>query len=313
MISATTILTAPVASTPASGTDTRGGFRHYVNLAATLAIVAAVALAGWFATMQLNQPGSPEPRFAALGIEREDAGNGVCDVEPLTVDEAIQIVRSPMFYLYGGEDNARADGWGQIIDEGHAMNFVGAPLRDWSQLTGLTPHAALPVSEEEFVEAYALAEEYRDCIQTGTRGQVWALFDPVVVQYEIATRIPLLQPMDETRIVIEQLLNEPTFASTAAAVNDRKWQVNPNTDLAVRIDHGMTFHVHRSILIPVQILDRDGEIVASYDIYGNRLPDGGFGREDSFNIVVAFSSVTETWYIAGAYESTQYPNAGETN
>lgn len=292
---------APAAAIP----PVREGVRHHLSMAATLALVLTVALGGWFATMQLSQPPA-EPRPAVLGIQPEDAGNGVCDVESLTVDEAIQIVQNPMFYVYGGEENARADGWGAILDQGHGSNFVGAPQRDWTQLTRLTPHAALPVSEEEFAAAFALSEEYRDCLQTGTRGQVWALFDPVVVQYEIATRIPLLQPLEETRIIIDQLLAEPTIASTTAAVNDRTWRVNPNDDLAVRVDHGITFHTFRSIILPIQILDRDGEIVASYDIYGNRLPDGRFGSGDAANIVVTYSRTTESWYVAGSYETSRY-------
>src|SRR5690554_3169453 len=59
-MSTVTALSAPMTPRPALPLDSRGGFRHYANLAATVAIVLGVALAGWFATMQLNQPGSPE-------------------------------------------------------------------------------------------------------------------------------------------------------------------------------------------------------------------------------------------------------------
>lgn len=301
-------ISTPVDLTRGSYPNTPAGqhrFVRYANLAATIALVFAVAVGGWLAALRLNDP-SPEPRFAALGVQSDETGDGVCDVDSLTVEDAILIVQNPVTYLYGGEANAREDGWDTILDEGDSFNFVGAPIRDWSLITGLTPHAAMPVSEEEFSATSAVVEEYWDCVQSGTKGQVWALFDPVVVQYEIATRIPLLLPLDETRIVIEQMLGEPSFSSPVAEVNDRTWRVNPNADMAVRVDSGLTFHANRSIILPIQFLDRDENIVGSFDIYGVPDPNLRASTDHATNIVLTYSRVTDTWYLAGSFEASRY-------
>ncbi|MCA9833319.1 MAG: hypothetical protein KC435_05195 [Thermomicrobiales bacterium] len=284
------------------------GFIRFANTAASVVVLVALAFGGWLAAMHLRPAGEDDPRYAALGLLQTDAGNGVCDVESLTVDEAVQIVQNPLVYLYGSEEAVQAAGLDGEVD---LQNFVGAQPNDWDTLMSLASYTSIPLSDDEFFAARAFSTEYQECILTGTRGQIWAMMDPILVQYQIITRIPLLQSPDETEAAIADLLDTPYATPTTYATVSRIWQPNPDRELMTRVDYGLTWSSNSSYIVPMQTLDVDGNVLASYDIFGNRLTDMAVDDTDPFNMVVVHSNINGAWYYVGAFASSPYADVTE--
>ncbi len=281
---------------------------RFTSIAASLLVVATIAFSGWFAAMNLQPGGGSDPRYASVVVKRETAGDGVCDVEPLTVEQAVEIVRDPVAVVYGDSEAFQANGPDVLFD---FRNWIGAQTDDWDTLMALASYTAIPVTDDEYFSLMAFAEEYKDCLKVGTFGQRWAMTDPIKVQYEIMTRIPLLQPLDVTEAAIAELLEWRVIGANQSVVVTRQWQPNPDRTLMVRVDAGVTFSSQSSFIIPWQILDGEGEILGSYDIFGNSLLDEHFSDTDPGNLVVIRAKDGKSWYIVGAFGSSQYADVPE--
>lgn len=274
---------------------------RFTNMAASLLVVATIAFSGWFAAMNLRPGGDLDPRYTAQGIRLDTAGNDVCDVEPLTVEQAVQIVQDPLVYAGGSSYELRS--------ELEIRNFLGAEPRDWDTLMSLASNTAVPVTDDESIALLAFVKESRDCTYAGTKGQLWAMTAPELVQFEIVRRIPLLQPMDVTEAAIAELLARPYLPSGNVALVTRIWQPNPDRTLMKRVDYGVTWLSHSSYIVPFQILNTEDEVLASYDIFGNLLDGGGYDDVSPANIVL--TRIVGSWYIVGAFSSSQYADVPE--
>lgn len=273
---------------------------RFVNVAASLLVVAAIAFAGWFSVMNLRPGGDMDPRYASVMVKQETAGNGVCDVEPLTVDQAVRIVQSPLAYVFGSAEAVEKAG--MYLTE----NFLDIQPWGWDTLMSLASYISLPITDDEYFSLLAFSNEYADCIMTGTKGQLWAMMDPIVVQREIIVRIPLLQPMDVTEAAIAELLAIPNVNSNENTVRTMTWQPNADREHMARVDYGLTRSSNSSYIVPFQILNADGVIIGSYDIFGNSLLEDRASEADPGNIVLIRSKDEKSWYIVGGFESSKY-------
>lgn len=281
------------------------GIGHYANFAATITIVVGVALAGWFATIQINQPSPGNPQFAALGVDQEEAGNGVCDVEPLSVDDAITIMRDPMDYLSGDMDEDLVDPF-----EGNGLNGNYVAIGDygnWQFLISLIGIASTPVIEREFDELLPIAHEYFDCVVHGSNGQVYRLLDPVVVQSRLVLTLPVLISEDEVRERLEVMFAEPALSPDSSLQREIVGVPNDDPELSIYIASGHLLHNGGAYIVPLKWVDSAGAVVAETDIYGNEVSGDIDQANMTFNIVMAKSNLDGNWYVSGTYNPHYYP------
>lgn len=114
------------------------------------------------------------------------ASENSCAVEPLTEEEAVQIILNPM------NETVRL----QEDEAPSAPNYMewGVPdLWVWQS-------DSLPLAEEEIrVEAITVANTFWECLATGTTLQVWALMAPETVQYEVILKFPVIRSEQDIR------------------------------------------------------------------------------------------------------------------
>lgn len=144
--------------------------------------------------------GGGEGRFGAQVVSPEastDIVSATCDVEPLTVDEALGIVLNPLNRLadLGAANAKRADTLVEIPDS--ELPWLGAG------------QAVRPPNADEQDAMIATVNTYLACVRDGTSLQVWALESPQVVQKRVLSLFPVLRDEDQLRETIERYGNEP--------------------------------------------------------------------------------------------------------
>lgn len=307
MNSATT-LTAPI-TRRTSHDEAHEGFRHYANLAATLAIVIAVALAGWFATMQLNRPGGTNSNLALIG-STPIAESTACDVEPLTVDEAMSIAKNPLAHLEPEEGFMQMDEYllfGWIMDqESSKPGYVSPYTMVWDvQLE--------PVIEDDFSEATSVAQGFLDCIAHGTIGQVWRYLDPVTLHYDIHSVFPMFTSEDDARVILADVLLSPAEGIwDGGAINPTQGsgsvRINPNQELAYSVHQppGGSVHIVDVILAPLIFFDDDGNVVLETTVTGFPIKTTGVRLNNAQNVVIGRSMIDGNWYVVGFVRAESY-------
>ncbi|MCO5217158.1 MAG: hypothetical protein M9950_13560, partial [Thermomicrobiales bacterium] len=233
----------------------------------------------------------------ALGLQTDSAGNGVCDVEPLSVDEAIVILRDPLGSLVPEFDDPVAVGYpaeffGRQQIEAPNYYLYFAAVRSDSYAVAMQSH--------QFAKAQLVINEYLDCMQTGTVGQEWRLMNPVTVQFRIASALPTLTSEEEARELLPELLSQPaTFAP-----------MNPQTDIVsvfprLNPDVEQTRYFAATDFIgfsgyaisPVQFVDSSGAVKMEADLQGRSLSDPGQMEQFSMNVIYGQSSLDLEWYV----------------
>ena len=291
------IKTATVPMTPAVPVDSRirGGFGHYMNLAATIALVMAVAVAGWFATMQLNPSGGSENRFALLGQTDETA---TCDVDALTVDEVMEIVRNPYRYMVDRADpDSQALVSYQFAAEQELM--VGNIVPSWHEFNAVS---RVTPSEAEFEEASQAANAYIACLQHATWGQYWAMYHPVAVQQDVLAQFPVFADEESVRTHVESVINEEldprfnTLEGFYTAYGEVAITANPDVEKADLILYGSA-DIEPTIAMGVLVTDESGEVIMETGStgYPHQIRQGSITERPV--IVVQKSSVTGEWYV----------------
>lgn len=291
----------PAVSIPPPDTRSKQGFGHYLNLAATIALVLAVAVAGWFATMQLNQSGNGNDRFAMTPGTPEVA-SAVCDVEPLTLDEAMVILVNP----YQAMD----------VDERLAEHYETLVwLKDQSGQTGQPPMELLltdgpngELEQAELDKALALGDSYLECVQHGTRGQVFRLLDPVGVHEYLRGLLPLFTSEKEARVIIEEELNKTgntvwTQDFMREYLENKSIGVNHNLDrLYIDSSYAVdSFLLDAIVIAPVVIYDEHGEVVFETEFGGFPVTNNGRAADYARNVAIAKSPFDGEWYIFNIY------------
>lgn len=277
------------------------GFGHYVNLAATIALVLAVAVAGWFATMQLNQPGGSNNQFA-FAPGTPEAASGTCDVEPMTVDEAMVILLNPYQAMDVDEDLAQ-----------HSATLVW--LKDQAGQTGQPPLEKLltdapngELEQDELDKALTLGDTYLECVQHGTRAQVFRLLDPVGVHEYVRGILPLFTSEEEARVIIEDELNKSgntvwTEDFMLEYLEDKSVRVNRNPErLYIDSSHAVdSFLLDAIVIAPVVIYDEDEEVVFETEFGGFPVKNNGRAADYARNVSIAKSPFNGEWYVFNIY------------
>ena len=296
--SAMSSISIPIDSIPVSNSNAPSGqhrFARYANLAATIALVFAVALGGWFAATRMNQPGSPEPRFAAQVVLPEESGNGVCDVESLTVDEAMAILIDPIGSLIPDIEDPVAEGYPAYWFNRSAITV---PNAYWymSQVYDIETYS-VNFPEADFREAQPILNEYLDCIKYGTYGQVWRLTDPVSVQAQIAQKLPILRSEEDAREKMPSLLEEPAVFNTGFTGETKYLRVNPDQENTGYFHSESFLGFPGYAISPVTFLDSEGQTLIEADVFGNRVDDPSQEVEGSLNLIYGRSAMNNQWYV----------------
>ena len=293
---------SPVNAPSASRPQRTGGLGHYANLAVTIAIVIGVALAGWFATMQFNQPSDGSGRFAFAPGTPEVAA-AICDVEPMTVDEAMVVLLNPYQAMEVDEDLAQ-----------HSETLVW--LKDQSGQTGQPPLENLlsdgpngELEQAELDKALALGDIYLECVQHGTRGQVFRLLDPVGVHEYLRGMLPLFTSEEEARVIIEEELNNSantvwTQDFMHEYLEGKSIRVNRNPErLYIDSSYAVeSFLLDAIVITPIVIYDENGEVVFETEFGGFPVKNNGRAADYARNVAIAKSPFDGEWYVFNIYK-----------
>lgn len=296
-------IAAPMRSTPQ---DQAGGFRHYVNFAATVALVLAVAGGGWLAMMQVNQPdGGPEPRFAALGLQPEEEGNGVCDAEPLTVDETIFIVKDPIGSLIPEIEDPAALGY---PEDWFGPRAITVPNVYWymAQVYELD-YFGMDLPQADFEAAQPVVNEFLDCLQSGTRGQLWRLMDPITVHALATQYLPTLSSEDTARVVLPDILEAPAHPNSGGSVDTRIIRINPDSSLTGYLAASNRTGFPGFAISPVIHVEENGDVLTEADRHGISVDDPDHDAEGAMNIIYGRSAVDNQWYVIDYFFPFAFP------
>lgn len=285
----TVTLATPATSLSSIPTANRHGVGHYMNLVATITLVVAVAAAGWFATSQLNQPGDPEPRLAILSATPSaeaspEAESATCDVEPLSTDRVMEIVKNPSRFMANGAT-------GEPTENPMTGSPPKAVLWEVDPDLEIVGESTTP-SEEQFDEASIVANEYLNCLMYGTQAQIWTFYSPVLLQQKILAEFPVFAEESLVRERVEELSTQPGYQAEYAwlellSVNTgplggpAEFEFDTNLGaLSVNSDHKLV-RMHRSessyyenvLSIGISIEDVEGtQIALTNGIGGDVLP-----------------------------------------
>lgn len=300
-MSTITMPASPETSPQLPASERSGGFGHYANLAVTIAIVIAVAVAGWFATMQLNRPGDDSNQFA-LAPGTPEVASAICDVEPMTVDEAMVILLNPYQAMEVDEGYAK-----------HAETLVW--LKDQSGQTGQPPLEMLltdgpngEIEQDELDKALTLGDTYLECVQHGTRAQVFRLLDPVGVHEYLRGMLPLFTSEEEARGIIEEELSKSgntvwTQDFMLEYLEGKSIRMNRNPErLYIDSSHAVdSFLLDAIVISPIVIYDANGEVVFETEFGGFPVTNNGYATDYARNVSIAKSPFNGEWYVFNIY------------
>lgn len=251
---------------PRSSSADRRGFSHYLNLAATIAIIATLAVGGWFAAMQVNQPGTPDPRFAVLSGTPE-AASLTCDIEPLNEERVMAIVKNPMPFVTDGPTG----------DPRHISEALpeSSELYEYNYSLEVASGNEIP-TRDQFDSAEEIANEYLECLLVGTQGQVWNFYNPINIQKSILSDFPVFSSEEDVRSRIQERIVMPAIEGEwiwqdLSFVNDiAEVSVNPDLNLAI-LNRSQTMYFDQVLTVGVVLRDSDGKAMVQSNGTGRNL------------------------------------------
>ena len=294
VMTTTPAITHSLVFAPRTDTRQQSGFRHTLSFAASFLVVVSVALGGWFATMQLNSPNGSDGVFGLLG---QSDGEATCDVEPMTVDEVMAIVRNPYSAM-------------EMKIERFSVSYPSAADRDLAEpidmrldlrlldQTGTTP------DEYTYEAVSARANDFLACLESGTVAQLFRFLLPVEVQRMILSNFPVFRDEGEIRKAVEELIVLPAH-SVAAPQNEAiqsgeySYNVNPDRSSAksfAAADARM-YDADRILAVGIRITDSDGQVVFQNDSDNRADPIGTLKTTDRMRIVIVQSMYDGEWYV----------------
>lgn len=264
------------------------GVGHYANLAATIAIVIGVALAGWFATMQLNQP-QGDFRFAMLPGTPEVTST-TCDVEPMTLDEVMEIVENPYKYAeaetYGSPNSSYAPWY-------HDYEVVQPMVSE-----SLHPNYGTVPTETAMEQALPVLDQYLACMETGTIAQALRFVDPFSIQAHVTDEFPFYRSEVEVRAYVSEWIesgpwpddwhNEDTGVTLT-------FSPNRNTDEARTEIVWLGLGFNQLLYIGSNVMDEQGNQLARHDAVFQDVD----GEQQEVGVIyrMVYSDYTEQWYV----------------
>lgn len=261
---------------------------RFVNVAVTLVVIAALSFGGWFAAMKLTSPETPEPRLAVMASPdasaTAQASDATCDVEPLSVDRVIEIVKNPGYFMAYGPVAPPTD---QALPPSPMNAVLWEVDPDLELIDGTT----VP-SDEEFANASEVANAYLDCMVFGTQGQAWTFYSPAHLQQSILAEFQVFRNEEDIHSRVEERLNEPAYTGEGS------WEyipfidqiaevsVNPDLGLALQQSSESSAYTH-VIMVGVSFQDVDGKQLALTNGTGRDLiPNDPFGGQNDIMIYV---------------------------
>lgn len=276
----------------------RGQITRYLNYAASLLIVFGVAFAGAFMAMQMNQPENSSGQFALFSQTDDSA---TCDVEPLTVERVMEIVRNPYPFMLNGP-------LGDPAQPENPENSLYTGLREggWWDKSTIGIGMKTEPTGEVFQNASQFANEYLNCLQTGSFGQVLTFYSPIYIQDFVMEFFPVFADEDEVLAFVEEYIDSMPedderryflwLRSTMHAMDIKEASVNSDPQLALQ--QTMWGGYNRfSVTFGVEFTNLQDETVYLTSGTGNELIP--FPQQSQGNIVVsvAWDRVGERWYV----------------
>lgn len=269
---------------------------RYLNNAAMLVIVFGVAFAGAFMAMQINQPGGSDGNFALLGQTEESA---TCDVEPMTVDEALAIVEDPF-----GVNDSQPD-WFREEQLRRGLGATDTPMVPHNIVDqALLESFQNPPDEDDFAIAIERLNGFLACTQNGTIGQALWFIRPFELQRIVLSDLPVYRDEAAVRSVLEELLpmhGSILVAHSESAFVDSDYVFSANTDIeqaaSSTTTHSFRYGASEAIMIGITVSDQNGEVVFENDSRGRANPAGPLMTTDRFRVIMIESAIDEQWYV----------------
>lgn len=288
-----TALAVPIMSRPKSR-----GIAHFANIAASVLVIAALALSAWFAAMNLL-PANDGNNGIAFAPSTPIAGDAACDVVPLTVDEVMQIVKNP--YAYEADHLAP----GVTLNPTFAAYDAGLDLTEGNALPSeryfYSANRQVP-SEDVFASASEATNRYLACLPTATYGQFWAMIAPVSVQMMVLDRFPVFADEATVRTYVETTVDQQVISADSTSglasnlLSDYLFVVNPEIDQAASVLTGEGTYTS-VVAMGVEVTDSDGSIVLLTDSEGRSQVLHSAAGSLRPVIVVGLSPLTGQWYV----------------
>lgn len=273
---------------------------RYLNYAASLLIVFGVAFAGAFMAMQINQSGGSNGPFSLFSQSDDSA---TCDVEPLSVDRVMEIVKNPVPFVVngsGGEPtpatNAYAPWSNELYEADLALDLRG--------------NRTAP-DEEQFQDAKSVANAYLQCVLTGTVAQAFSFWHPVVIQESVLMAFPVFADETSVRELLKDELPKPVleadgfafWADVISAYDVGSIGVNPQQELAL-YQESLSSYASGIITIGVSIENPQGETVLLVSATGNQIVSRDRFASDMLVVTLAKSRSGDNWYVVSHFPYT---------
>lgn len=276
----------------------RSRISRYLNIAASVAMLAAMVLGGWFVLGQLP-PGNGGDRFAALQATPDIAQT--CDVEPLTVDEVMAIVENPYSVAPDGA-------WGTPSPDDEGANTIDEGLLESPSMFRMPESPRAIADEQEFAAIRSASSQYLNCSHSGTVGQVMRLMHPEMVQFYVLSNFPVYRDQAEVKAFVTNAIDLP-FARVSPAFREIAPEAWPTYQsmLAtaersrVRIADSTGFAPmdNRVALVGVDTVDADGNVIGTTDWDATILEGDAAQNNGGVSMIMVYAEATDTWYFYG--------------
>ncbi|MCO5228154.1 MAG: hypothetical protein M9934_07705 [Thermomicrobiales bacterium] len=175
------------------------GVSAWVTVAAVVAMIVASRF--YLNSLRLDTNESRMGWMPATGspISTPETASA-CTVTPLTTDEVMETLRNPLqAYSRFGYDNRGG------TPENTYLEVAVLGTSNWMHSSTLSS-----VSDTETeAELEAFGQMFWDCMAEGTFGQVWALLDPVLLQWSVLSQFPVIRSEESLLEFVEQWITTP--------------------------------------------------------------------------------------------------------
>lgn len=290
-MSTTATLRSPMSGVAKAPANTQP--RGFLNIAASILAVAAIAMGGWFAAMNLL-PTSDGNNGIAFAPSTPTSGEATCDVAPLTVDEVMQIVKNP--YAFAASRN---DPTAERLGPEYRETTEGPTTAEYFAATRTKP------AEKDFDRALAVANSYLACLPSASWGQIWALSDPSWVQRSILAHFPVYANETEVHGFVEGRIDQPLSTDhnplddVYTLMPGQAITANPDIDSARAVWPGSSSGDQLLFIeFGVLVTDEQGNIVLKSNSQGASEKYQTGSSKQRPRIVIGQSSTDGNWYIA---------------
>lgn len=283
----------------------RRSISHFANLAASVLIIVGLAAGVWFAAMELNEPNAPEPRFAAIGTPGTATAmaesSQTCDVEPLSVDRVMDIIKTPAPYMRSGPaadpDPDSGLPWTSSSNDLMLVSGTGAP------------------SQTDFDEVVPHVNQYLACMLHGTQAQVWNFYSPGALHTKLLAGVSVFRTETDVRDYVIRQSTLPGYYGEAPWNWDVPFRgigsAEVNLDRLLAIQQASQSDYFDSVLtIGLKVTNDEGEIVAVTNGTGKQISppnDPTLTGQNEINLIV---TIARTRY-GGEWLVIPYPSYEE--